>query len=147
MAIPHMTLWVRWANYRKCPVRIKIILGCHVQTIFQLYRGGQLYWWRKQDCPAKTNDWPVANHLQTLSHNVVWSTPMILFCVKFVQMKNMYIKLGLIRLWIIFLWNLTTALHFNFNFLNISWKTTNHYRLHHPLNKIIVRFVFIDYSD
>jgi hypothetical protein len=39
-----------------------------LSTIFQLFRGGQFYWWRK---PEKTR--PVESHLQTLSHNVVTS--------------------------------------------------------------------------
>ena len=36
-----------------------------LSTIFQLYRGGQFYWWRKVT---------VASHWLTLSHNVVSST-------------------------------------------------------------------------
>jgi len=27
-----------------------------ISTIFKLYRGSQLYWWRKPEYPAKTTD-------------------------------------------------------------------------------------------
>ena len=37
-------------------------------AIFQLYRGGQFYWWRKPDYPEKTTD--LQKVRQTLSHNV-----------------------------------------------------------------------------
>jgi len=40
-----------------------------LSTIFQLYRGGQFYWWRKPEYPKKTTDLP-----QTLSHNLASST-------------------------------------------------------------------------
>ena len=46
-----------------------------LSTIYQLFRGGQFYWWKKPDYPKKTPDLSEVTD-KLLAQNVVSSTPL-----------------------------------------------------------------------
>jgi hypothetical protein len=43
-----------------------------VSTIFQLYRGGQFYRWRKLEYPEKTSNLPKTNHQLEMGTSLKW---------------------------------------------------------------------------
>ena len=75
-----------WTDYKKCDLWTNNGCGLWWLTplsiIFQLYRGGQFYWWRS----TRKNNWFI------LSYNLVWVRTIILLCMPSVFRFCMYTR-------------------------------------------------------
>jgi hypothetical protein len=70
-----------------------------LSTIFQLYRGGQFYWWRKLEYPEKTTDLPQdtdkRHHIMLYRVHLLarkMSSSFHIICIKFSGITNKFHK-------------------------------------------------------
>ena len=60
--------------YHEMSKNLKQMPNCMKRTDTTIFLVGQFHWWRKPEYPGESH-WPIASHWQTLSYNVISSTP------------------------------------------------------------------------